>query len=316
MLRSSLTLSRPSAALSSLFFVVWSAACGDIDRRNLSSTAPCSTPGACEPTGGGGTMALGGGGGTESAGGTAGTSEGGTGGASLGNGGGATTSGAGTAGAEANAGSGGDGNTSLGGAAGAAGTPGAGGTTSSSTGGMSGDGGNAGAPVDPNACPRELLGNGGFEAGLAPWLAFTTGDDPLDYSAGDPTVEITPFAGQRMGWLGGVPSEVNRLSQEVTLPTNATSVTLGGAVRIQIFEPHALIDFLRGSLVAPGQRIPIFERNNGDATEDWVTLSAPPVDIAAFAGQTLTLELESEIGVGPGTNFFLDDLSLIVECGP
>lgn len=314
MLRSSPTLPRPSAALSSLFFVVWSAACGDIDRRNLSSTPPCSTPGACEPTGGGGTMALGGGGGTESAGGTAGTSEGGVGGASLGNGGSATTSGGGTAGAEANAGSGGDGNTS-GGAAGAAGTPGAGGTTSS-TGGMSGDGGTAGAPLDPNACPRELLGNGGFEAGLAPWVAFTTGDDPLDYSAGDPTVEITPFAGQRMGWLGGVPSEVNRLSQEVALPANATSVTLGGAVRIQIFEPHALIDFLRGSLVAPGQRIPIFERNNGDATEDWVTLSAPPIDISAFAGQTLTLELESEIGVGPGTNFFLDDVSLIVECGP
>jgi hypothetical protein len=30
-------------------------------------------------------------------------------------------------------------------------------------------------------------------------------------------------------------------------------------------------------------------------------------------GQALTLDIESQIGLGPGTNFFLDDLALIPE---
>jgi hypothetical protein len=159
--------------------------------------------------------------------------------------------------------------------------------------------------------------NGGFEAGLAPWVAYTTGQDPLDYdAAASADIGVIPHEGQRLGWLGGVPSETNRLSQEVTLPVAAARVAFAGALRIQVFEQHTLVDFLRASLVIAGQRIPLFEFDNGDATEDWFVHVVPSVDVAAYAGQTLTLEIESEVGVGPGTNFFLDGLSLVSECAP
>jgi hypothetical protein len=168
---------------------------------------------------------------------------------------------------------------------------------------------------NPAACASELLSNGGFEAGLAPWVAYTTGQDPLDYdAAASADVGVIPYEGQRLGWLGGVPSETNRLSQEVTLPADAARVAFRGALRIQLFEQHTLVDFLRGTLVVAGQRIPLFVFDNGDVNEDWLGLAPPAVDVTAYAGQTLMLEIESDLGVGPGTNFFLDAISLVSEC--
>ncbi len=190
-----------------------------------------------------------------------------------------------------------------------------GGAGGASSGDMGGSASNAGASSDASACPSELLSNGGFEVGLAPWVAFTTGVDPLTYDAADSTEEgVRPHSGQRLAWLGGVPSEVNRLSQNVSLPATVTRVTLRGALRIQIYTPHSIVDFIRASLVSSGQRIPLFEFDNGDAADDWSELALPPLDVAAYAGQTLNLEIESSIGVGPGTSFFLDDLSLVSEC--
>jgi hypothetical protein len=200
---------------------------------------------------------------------------------------------------------------------GAAGGDGGAGGAGQSGSGASGSSGNAGSAADLPNCARQLLINGGFEAGLEPWVPYTTGADPLIYDAATTAEDgIVPYEGQRMGWLGGVPNETNRLSQEVILPAGTTRVTLGGALRIQIFEQHALIDFLRADLVAGALRIPVFAFDNGSASEDWVELAVPAVDVTAYAGQTVTLELESEIGAGPGTNFFIDGLSLTAPCTP
>jgi hypothetical protein len=147
-------------------------------------------------------------------------------------------------------------------------------------------------------------------------VQFTTGTDQLVYDSTQAGYDgVIPHGGQYLGWLGGVPSETNRLSQTVTLPADVLELSFSGVLRIQIFEQHALIDFLRITLVTPGQRVPLYEFDNGDATDDWIDL-AVPIDVAAYAGQAVTLEFESEIGMGPGTNFFLDDLALVPDCGP
>jgi hypothetical protein len=189
------------------------------------------------------------------------------------------------------------------------------GMAGSGSAGVAASDGRAGGASGPFACSTELLANGGFEAGSEPWISFTTGQDPLIYASSDDGYDgVTPRSGQRLGWLGGVASEVNRLSQTVSLPAGASAVTFAGALRIQILEQHALVDFLRVSLVSDGQRLAVLEFDNGDATADWFELTGPVVDVTAYAGRTLTLELESEIGAGPGTNFFLDDLTLVVAC--
>lgn len=162
----------------------------------------------------------------------------------------------------------------------------------------------------------ELLGNGGFEAGSAPWVSFSTGQVELIYDATLAEYDgVTPHGGSRLGWLGGVPNETNRLSQTLTLPPDVRQLSFIGSIEIQVFEQHTLIDFLRVTLVVPGARLPLLELDNGDAGQDWVDM-ASSLDVAPYAGEDVTLELESQIGDGPGTNFFLDDPSLVPECEP
>jgi hypothetical protein len=276
-----------------LLAIAASVACG-VDERTFGGGGSCAVGATC-PTQPGPAAGVGGalGGGASSAGGGAGESE------------------------RGKTGSGGDGGAiaGAGGIASSAGSAGATGVGGSA--GLAGSGGGAGAAPGPFACSTELLDNGGFEAGSEPWISFTTGQDPLIYASTDDGYDgVTPRAGQRLGWLGGVPSEVNRLSQTVSLPAGASAVTFSGALRIQIFEQHALVDFLRVSLVSDGQRLAVLEFDNGDATVDWFDFTGPVVDVTAYAGRDLTLELESEIGDGPGTNFFVDDLTLVSECTP
>jgi hypothetical protein len=214
--------------------------------------------------------------------------------------GGATSGGSGGTDASGNAGS-------TGASAGAAGAGGANGT-GGANGGGAGDG----------ACPANLLANGDFEAGEEAWVSFSTGGDPLIYDSTAPEYEgVEAHAGQRLGWLGGVPSETNRLSQAVSVPPGATRLGLRYSLRIQIFEQHATIDFLRLRLVIGGVATPIAEFSNADAGQDWVDYAPEPLAITA-GGQPLaaTLEIESSIGDGPGTNFFVDDVALVPTCAP
>jgi hypothetical protein len=215
------------------------------------------------------------------------------------------------AGASGSMGSGGSPNAA--GSSGAAGSSSAAGTSSAA--GSSGAGGGSGGIVF-SSCPSNLLLNGGFEAGSESWVSFTNGTDPLIYDFTEDTYEgVNPHAGQHLGWLGGVPSETNRLSQTVTVPAAATQLALEGSVRVQIFEEHPNIDYLRIRLVMGTQPVPLVQLTNADASSDWVALAPPPVALTpSDQPLTVTLEFESEISAGPGTNFFVDDLALIATC--
>lgn len=206
---------------------------------------------------------------------------------------------------------------------GAAGGAGGAGGRGAEVGGAGGAGavspsGGGPASVGGEGCPTNLLVNGGFEAGEEPWMSFSTGVDPLIYDFTEETYDgVDPYGGLRLGWLGGVPSEVNRLSQAVSVPAGVTSLGLQYSLRVQVFEPHPNIDFLRVRLVIAGEPTPIAEFTNADAGDDWVDFTPPPVPVAANGEPTTAvLEIESEIGAGPGTNFFVDDLALVPTCAP
>jgi hypothetical protein len=80
---------------------------------------------------------------------------------------------------------------------------------------------------------------------------------------------------------------------------------------------HPNIDFLRIRLVIAGQPVPLGEFTNGNAGNDWFDFTPPPATVMTN-GQAIsaTLEIESEIGAGPGTNFYVDDLALVPSCAP
>jgi hypothetical protein len=221
----------------------------------------------------------------------------------------------GTGGASSVGGNGAAGSGGSGGAAGSgvAGSGGSGGAAGSGGSGGSENGGSGGGD-----CPSNVLVNGGFESGEEGWVSFTTGDDPLIYDSTPAEYEgVEAHSGQRLGWLGGVPSETNRLSQAVSVPPGTTRLALRYSLRIQIFEQHATVDFVRLRLVVGGVVTPIAELSNANAGQEWVDYAPEPLAISTN-GQSLpvTLEIESTIGDGPGTNFYVDDVALVPTCAP
>jgi hypothetical protein len=248
---------------------------------------------------------------------TAGTSgaPGGAGGASStdGNGGSVSDAGASNAGAGGATTSGAGGSAGPGGAGGGLNAAGAG-AGDGSAGAENGGAGGAGS----GECATDVLVNGGFESGEEGWVSFTTGDDPLIYDSTPVEYEgVEAHGGLRLAWLGGVPSETNRLSQAVNVPAGTTRLSLRYSLRVQIFEQHTIIDFLRVRLVVSGVATPIAEYSNANAGQEWVDYAPEPLAISTN-GQPLpvTLEIESAIGDGPGTNFYVDDLALVPTCVP
>ncbi|HWO12390.1 MAG TPA: hypothetical protein VNN80_22995 [Polyangiaceae bacterium] len=200
-------------------------------------------------------------------------------------------------------------------AAGASGSTGAGGSLAAA--GSSGAAGATGGGVVFSPCPSNLLVNGGFEAGDPPWVVYTSGRDPLIYDSTQDIYEgVIPHGGRWLGWLGGVPSETNRLSQTVTVPAIATELALQGSLRVQLFEVHPnIIDYLRIRLVIDGEPVPLAQFTNADGGTDWVDLAPPPVALVPSSEPlTVTLEIESVIGAGAGTYFYVDDLALVPTC--
>lgn len=299
----------------------WAALIGvgacSIDSRELDETASAGDVGSDGTAGGAA--------GTASAGGTSGASS--PLGASGGNPSGAGIAGAASASADGTA-SGGSGAAGMaaggaGGAGGASTVAGAGAESGGASGASNAAGagdGSAGAESGASSgnCPSNLLVNGGFESGEQGWVSFTTGSDPLIYDTAPADYEgVEAHGGQRLGWLGGVPSETNRLSQAVSVPPGTTRVSLRYSVRVQIFEQHATIDFLRLRLVVAGVSTPIAELSNANAGQDWVDYAPEPLALGTDAQtQPLTLKIESTIGEGPGTNFYVDDVALVPTCAP
>jgi hypothetical protein len=211
---------------------------------------------------------------------------------------------------------------------GGSGAPGAGGSaTASGSGGASGVGGagDSMAPApgveDPSPCATELLQNGSFESGVAPWAEFFPGPDPV-ISSEELSAEqgTTAKTGEFLAWFGGVPDETTRVSQTVTVPEGTLALVVSGYRRFisRETQPANFVDrmtlrFVRGLDIVRE----LEEWGNQDASPDaeW-ELFSQRIDAAEYIGQQLTLQLESSMGSAPDSNFFFDDLSLIAECTP
>lgn len=214
-------------------------------------------------------------------------------------------------------------------AAGSGGALGAGGSTvAGGSGGASlgGTGGTSEPPPAPGVgegtpCATELLENGGFESGVAPWAEFYPGEDPIIYSETLSAEQgTTAKTGEFLAWFGGVPDEITRLSQTVTVPVGTLALVVSGQRRFisRETQPANFVDrmtlrFVRGLETV----LELEDWGNQDASPDaeWELFSLR-IPAAEYVGQELTLQLESSMGPAPDSNFFFDDLSLIAECTP
>jgi hypothetical protein len=213
-------------------------------------------------------------------------------------------------------------------AAGGSGAPGAGGSeVATGSGGSTPSGaGGTGEPLpapgmdDGPSCATELLANGSFESGVAPWAEFAPGEPVISSEALSANEGTRAKTGEFLAWFGGVADETTRVSQTFTVPEGTLALVLSGYRRFisKETQPANFVDrmtirFVRGLDTV----LELEEWGNQDAAPDaeW-ELFSQRIPAEPYVGQALTLQLESSIGPAPDSNFFFDDLSLSAECTP
>jgi aminopeptidase S len=146
----------------------------------------------------------------------------------------------------------------------------------------------------------QKLGNPGFESGTTPWTASSG-------VIGANTGDGSPRTGTRDAWLDGYGStHTDSLSQSVTLPTGCSTYTLSFYLKISTAETTTTGQYDKLTVQAGTTTLQVFSNLNAGA------YALRSYDLAAFAGQTVTLSFTGTEDSSLKTSFVIDDAALTV----
>lgn len=148
--------------------------------------------------------------------------------------------------------------------------------------------------------PRQVVANGGFENGAAPW---TSTSGVITNQAGE-----APHSGAYMAWLNGWGSpRTDSAAQSLTLPAGCSAGRLSFYLHIDTAETENVVyDTLTVSV--GGQTLETL--SNVDASAGFVLKT---YDVSRFAGQNVTLQFQGVEDQSLQTSFVVDDVTLQVS---
>ncbi|OLR93171.1 hypothetical protein [Actinokineospora bangkokensis] len=149
--------------------------------------------------------------------------------------------------------------------------------------------------------PTGIVTNGGFESGTTGWTV--TGG-----SVGNWTT-YPAQAGSWYAWLGGNGvANTDTVSQDITIPSTATTATLGYYLRVATQESGATpYDYLRVQVVDGGTTTTLKTWSNADATTGYAYRTA---DLSSLRGRTVTLRFLGTEDSNLQTDFLVDSVSV------
>jgi hypothetical protein len=150
--------------------------------------------------------------------------------------------------------------------------------------------------------PAQLLGNPGFETGTAaPWTAAT---GVISNKTSEP-----PRTGSWDAWLDGYgTTHTDTLSQTVTVPASCTTANLTFYLHIDTAETTTTTAYDKLTVQAGSTTLATYSNLNKSTGYVQKSLS-----LAAYAGQTVTLEFTGTEGTTLKTSFVLDDIAVNVS---
>ena len=152
-------------------------------------------------------------------------------------------------------------------------------------------------PYTPPALP---LLNGDFEAGAVQWAEYSNHSWPIILSSDD--VDGLPVRGGRWAaWLGGEYDEIAFISQEVTVPADRPFLTYYHLIASQ---DQCGYDF--GGVLVNDEVVDVYDLCDPADTGGYVLHA---VNLGAYAGQTVTLQIRVETDGSRNSNLFVDDVS-------
>jgi hypothetical protein len=173
---------------------------------------------------------------------------------------------------------------------------------------------------------RELSRNGDFELARMSWSEAPQGTS-LVRRSDDPEVQadqITPQSGSYLLRLGAPSTNafvVHYIEQLVTIPGNASELTLSGYLQVRTEEPpDDVYDVAYVRLFDESQPSTSFFQSpnwtNLTPASSWMRFSFP-VNVTSIAGREMVFRIVADLDTSVPTYFYFDTVSVAVtRCSP
>ncbi len=157
-----------------------------------------------------------------------------------------------------------------------------------------------------NTC-TELIQNGGFEADSRGWIENSAQGYPL-------VSDFNPRTGRYSAYLGGVNNADDRISQRITLPADAASITLRAWWYLATAETAGAFDTMTVWLLREDFQ-PLAQLAQVDNTYPVGVWDQIVADLSSYAGQTVIVQFAGRTDESNISDFYVDDVS-VSACGP
>ena len=151
------------------------------------------------------------------------------------------------------------------------------------------------------ASPGGEIVNGDFEDGPTGWTEYSSHSWDLIMDSGFPS-GVTPHGGSWAVWLGGGNNEVAYVEQQVTVPTSKPYLHYWHWIDSAEFSCG--YDFAR--VRVNGTPVEVYDLCMSENTGGW---EEHVVDLSAYGGQSVSLQLRAETDALFSSSLFIDDVS-------
>ncbi len=158
-------------------------------------------------------------------------------------------------------------------------------------------GGSVSPPPPP---PPNPFTNPGFESGATGWAEFSALGWPLIINSGFPS-GVTPHNGSWLAWLGGDYDETAYVQQQVSVPSAGSFLSYWHWIG-----SDDVCGFDFANILVNGTSVHQYDLCSDANTFGW---SQKVVNLAAYAGQSVTLRIRVTTDSSLNSNLFLDDFS-------
>jgi C1A family cysteine protease len=143
------------------------------------------------------------------------------------------------------------------------------------------------------------LVNGDFENGPAGWVEYSSNGWDLILPAA--SLLVTPHSGNWAAWLGGDDDEISYIQQQVTVPSGSPYLAYWHWIAS---EDLCGYDF--GGVIINSTVVDVYDLCSSTNTGGWVK---HVVNLSAYAGQSVSLQIRAETDDSLNSNLFVDDVS-------
>jgi hypothetical protein len=151
------------------------------------------------------------------------------------------------------------------------------------------------------AMPSSGIVNGDFESGSTGWTEYSSNGYQIIVNSFDPT-NVTARSGSYAAWMGGAYDETSYVQQQVTISAGAPYLVFWHWIASADY-----CGFDYGRVLVNGSIVDSYDLCTPTITGGWVKHS---VNLSAFVGQTIMLQIRAETNDSLNSNLFIDDVSL------